>query len=531
MDITTRFASVVDWLEKCVQGKDVSHQKCFRIQVLGFPSRLIDLKDYLTSGSVRLVETQGWQPPLPEYTTLSHCWGPPDGPRTLRTTLSNLEAHKIRIFKGELPATFRDAIEITLRVGISFIWIDSLAIIQDDQQDWESEAANMAAIYENSFLTIAATSSENCMGGCDLEPWCQDIVKATATTGSKRYHQPILSNTSYYLKLKNTSTSWKDGSTRIPLHTRGWTLQEAMLSRRVLHMSTHHMLWHCRSVFDQEDVDAKKKWERSAIGFLWNELGDSAHHQSFWDATSQKYSTMLFTHISDRVPAIAGIINDHAVNVQNTPLLGLWKETLAQDLSWYSRYPQRARIPGLPTWTWLSHAGAIELSLRVYRSETRLLLDSWDIQWERQPYVSKLVTGVLNVSTKIIKAKTENFSYDKDTVRARFEALYAGKHVKVSLHCYPDTSITDDRALDLDLTFMLLSTFEYSSADPPSMLGYATFLMLHPSPDNPSAHVRLGLGEVFFFLEGSSAGEKFWKDTQVMDTLLEDWEDAKIQLC
>ena len=141
------------------------------------------------------------------------------------------------------------------------------------------------------------------------------------------------------------------------------------------------------------------------------------------------------------------------------------------------------------------------------------------------------MTGVLNVSTKIIKAKTENFSYDKDTVRARFEALYAGKHVKVSLRCYPDTSITDDRALDLDLTFMLLSTFEYSSTDPPSMLGYATFLMLHPSPDNPSAYARFGYGEAHFHTEESSVGQNFWKDTQVVDTLLEDWENAKIQLC
>jgi hypothetical protein len=94
-----------------------------------------------------------------------------------------------------LPKTFRDAVKITHRVGKRFLWIDSLAIIQDDTKDWEFEAAQMAAIYENSFLTIAATTSENCEGGCDLDPWELHIIEGTAKTGAgevSKYHDILL---------------------------------------------------------------------------------------------------------------------------------------------------------------------------------------------------------------------------------------------------------------------------------------------------------------------------------------------------
>lgn len=61
----------------------------------------------------------------------------------------------------KLPSTFQDAITVTRRLGIAYIWIDSLCIVQDDAQDWEREAAKMALIFESAYLTIAATAAPN----------------------------------------------------------------------------------------------------------------------------------------------------------------------------------------------------------------------------------------------------------------------------------------------------------------------------------------------------------------------------------
>jgi hypothetical protein len=65
-----------------------------------------------------------------------------------------------------LPKTHQDAVIIARRLGIRYLWIDSLYIIQDDDLDWERESSKMAAIYQQAYLTIAATRSENTAGGC-----------------------------------------------------------------------------------------------------------------------------------------------------------------------------------------------------------------------------------------------------------------------------------------------------------------------------------------------------------------------------
>lgn len=85
-----------------------------------------------------------------EYITLTHCWG--EGGAQLKTTKASLSRFEHRIPDKMLCKTYKDAIALTHALGISFLWIDSLCIIQDDAADWEAESGNMASIYENSYL-------------------------------------------------------------------------------------------------------------------------------------------------------------------------------------------------------------------------------------------------------------------------------------------------------------------------------------------------------------------------------------------
>ena len=66
---------------------------------------------------------------------------------------------------GSLPATFRDAVTICRLLKISYLWIDSLCIIQHRDEDWRNQSAAMADIYANAFLTVAASDSENATKG------------------------------------------------------------------------------------------------------------------------------------------------------------------------------------------------------------------------------------------------------------------------------------------------------------------------------------------------------------------------------
>lgn len=307
----------------------------------GYPSRLLIIDGFETSGEVRLVDTEYWQEPLPEYTTLSHFWGPPTGPRPPRTVQANLESHMNGIPLKDPPKTFQDAVKITHRIGKKFLWIDSLAILQYDGQDlesedakmagkdWKSEAVKMAAIYEKSFLTIAATTSENCQGGCDLEPWDLQIIEGRARTGPGEF-QALLPETRYQMKLKRTNASWVNGRTRLPLHTRGWVLQEAVLSRKILHMASHQMIWQCREQFDYEDANFPNFNGLPEVGFLWNRYENEYNHP--WWNLANRYSQLSLTKPTDKLPAIAGIVQFHAAKLHDIPLLGLWNNTLARDL-------------------------------------------------------------------------------------------------------------------------------------------------------------------------------------------------------
>ena len=67
----------------------------------------------------------------PKYIALNHCWGTEP---TLTTTLPALHERQRRIPTEILPASFRDAVIITKRLGVKYLWIDS-------RLNWRLEAS------------------------------------------------------------------------------------------------------------------------------------------------------------------------------------------------------------------------------------------------------------------------------------------------------------------------------------------------------------------------------------------------------
>lgn len=107
------------WLDDCVRN----HPQCESRLALMLPRRVLDVKD----GQLKLF--------LPEdgrrghWVALSHCWGKTN---TFKTTPSTLESHRRGIEWASLPKTFKDAVVVTRALGVEYLWIDSLCVIQDD---------------------------------------------------------------------------------------------------------------------------------------------------------------------------------------------------------------------------------------------------------------------------------------------------------------------------------------------------------------------------------------------------------------
>jgi len=152
---------VVDWASLQIETCKSTHKLCAssRAAIKILPTRVLDLSTIQTSevarATIRLLETGGSEG---QYMALSHCWG---GDVSFKTTRSSLAQMKSGFSVNELPQTFQEAIAITRGLGVNYLWIDALCIIQDDNHDWEIEAANMASVYSGSFLTLAATRANN----------------------------------------------------------------------------------------------------------------------------------------------------------------------------------------------------------------------------------------------------------------------------------------------------------------------------------------------------------------------------------
>jgi hypothetical protein len=147
------------WLNHC----EVNHRSCNTSRTVAnsfFPTRLLFVGEAIPR--LCLTSTLPRSRPL-RYSALSHCWGSLDG--LICLTAQNLVAFQ-NIPAPALCKTFRDAIEITKALGLDYLWIDSLCIIQDDVGDWTSEAGLMCEVYSCCAVSIAASSALNGNGGC-----------------------------------------------------------------------------------------------------------------------------------------------------------------------------------------------------------------------------------------------------------------------------------------------------------------------------------------------------------------------------
>jgi hypothetical protein len=127
------------------------------------PKRLIDVGE--DGSSAHLIGRENLYK-AEDYIALSYCWGPTAN--TLTTTKTTLKMRQTAISEldGELPQTLQHAFRLTRLLGIRYLWIDALCIVQDDPEEWELEAAKMGLIYSNAFLVISAIVSSH--AGDDL---------------------------------------------------------------------------------------------------------------------------------------------------------------------------------------------------------------------------------------------------------------------------------------------------------------------------------------------------------------------------
>ena len=206
---------------------------CLVPRDLPLPTRVVDVSG--DPRSPRLLVTHGL---IGEWVTLSHCWGQET---TFRMTSRNVEQLQQGVPFQSLPATMQDAITVVRHLGYRYLWIDSLCIIQDSEDDWASESLRMQHYFENSILTVAADDATGDHEGFLVCPRIPDRVIATIPFHTKRTKDTC--NVSI-----RGNVEYIGQETRVTkLSQRAWVLQEDLLSPRTLHFQTEYLCWECQS--------------------------------------------------------------------------------------------------------------------------------------------------------------------------------------------------------------------------------------------------------------------------------------------
>ncbi|KAF9766040.1 hypothetical protein IL306_001587, partial [Fusarium sp. DS 682] len=148
----------LSWINNCFN----SHETCRQYATEnarpdGFPARLVDVAS-LGPEHIRLHFPTSLEDARP-YLTLSHRWG--GSASIVKLTAQTDDALSTEFPISSLPKTFREAIAVTRRFGVPYLWIDSLCIRQDDPDDWATQGSIMGYIYLNGLCNIAASAGED----------------------------------------------------------------------------------------------------------------------------------------------------------------------------------------------------------------------------------------------------------------------------------------------------------------------------------------------------------------------------------
>ncbi|KAH7304162.1 hypothetical protein B0I35DRAFT_445612 [Stachybotrys elegans] len=363
---------IQEWIRDC----DDNH-KCVDIEAEPFlPTRLLDVGSYHSRKSRLICETQGLDRKS-KYLAMSHRWGVSIEPRerVLRksqifcTRESNIHLLRAGVSDFDLPPKFQNGIHLARKLGIRYLWIDSLCIIQPDRsdpldkdqgQDWAKEADRMEKVFRYAYATIAASCANS-----SAEPFLVPRRGAPSTilkTGKSIYYASEVMNRFY------------EDVEQGELNKRGWVFQERALSCRTIYFTKRQTYWECGEGIRCETLTRTKNTRASL-------LGDANFPHEFpnyvkgkqiklYQDLYERYSGLDLSYITDRPVAIRGLETRLLSALNSKGGYGVLDIFIRRGLLWqrkgeslpridFTKSEKKAQRP-VPSWSWTAHAGPIQ---------------------------------------------------------------------------------------------------------------------------------------------------------------------------
>ena len=332
-EVSTAARTSLAFAKRSLEACTTSHHKCLPPDIAFSPTRLIEIcKDGCRLRTDILFGTP--------YTTLSHCWGTNDIFKLKRDNIDDLQNN---IPLEELSKTFQDAILVTQSLGFSYIWIDSVCIIQDNVDDWRTESAKMSQVYGNSSVNIAATLAKNGSIGLFAERDTMKMRSQYISTPRKKLFE--FAPTGFYARCISSA----------PLTNRAWTFQERHLAERTMHFTSEQIMWECRDKIACETLP-----DGIPMAMIPRfDVFPSTVNPDDWCQTVSIYSRAKLTYGTDKLMAISGVARKFQERTPDQYLAGLWRRNIGRQLCWRKHEPNGTHESDstpyrAPSWSWAS---------------------------------------------------------------------------------------------------------------------------------------------------------------------------------
>ena len=404
------------WLDHCLN----KHDRCPK--PTGFmPHRVLAMLGKTPWDGLRVIESSSVVD-LRRYAALSYCWGPVE--KTYAATTAKMSSLVDKIEWHSLPATIKEALVMTFNLGLKYLWVDAICIIQDSDQDKNLQLGMMPMIYSEALFTIGASRSEAAERGF--------LSKRVPFEGcTVTFHDTIGRNGLAMI----VDSSSVDAQRAIEFtETRAWCLQERVLSPRFLDFHNLQTLWHCNTLLKIRDnrhkiwfsdgwipqglsmatwsgdrKSGRIEWDkqlelRKTMAALqgWKSAGQLSNHtkdtgrfsklyrkaiktvqgfkelvvpgraeefQEAWRFIVRNYTSRQLSYQADKLRAISAVAMAYSAKTNDRYLAGLWQKMLPSALLWTRTeidwiWP-RSKEYRAPSWSWASVDGPIDEAIQM----------------------------------------------------------------------------------------------------------------------------------------------------------------------
>lgn len=339
------------WLRYC----DDNHVSCFP-KLSYTPKRLL----HIGAIKLRLYESDGSMK-TPPYAALSHLWG--TGPHFI-TTPANITDLRRGIDLDSFPAALRDAAYVCRALGIEYLWIDSLCIIQGPEGDWFEEATLFDDVFNGAYVVLSATCSTGMHDG-----FLRDRP-------SRHYRTLECSPRKGFYVCDFIDDFDRDVS-ESPLYKRAWTLQERIFARRTIFFTATQLYWQCGQGIRCETMTSMTRPSVSLLGDPNFPQASLKEFKTFGVQLVQSlyrtYSRLALSNPLDRPFAIVGIEQRLARALGHYAAFGVFvdpevESVFARYLLWHRGHTEIDLIKisidrptfAPPSWSWTAYQGGID---------------------------------------------------------------------------------------------------------------------------------------------------------------------------